>query len=140
MSLERFQLAGSPKCLFRLGVTSVYLFLTTMAHTLDSVLGSGGLRLTFITTFSESFAPWCRLKKETDPGGGERGFSWMTSIESRVSSAAFPKIFTAAKKSLVPSARRRLSQRDQRVLNPFHDTFFPFLLANRLRRYYTKRR
>ncbi|EFN73961.1 hypothetical protein EAG_05205 [Camponotus floridanus] len=45
----------------------VYLFLTTMAHTLDSVLGSKGLRLTVITTFSESFAPWCRLKKEPDP-------------------------------------------------------------------------
>lgn len=51
-----------------------------MAHTLDSVLGSGGLRLTVITTFSESFVPWCRLKKEPE-GGGERGLSWMTSME-----------------------------------------------------------
>ena len=91
-----------------------------MAHTLDSVLGIGGPRLTVITTFSESFAPWCRVKKESDPGGGERGLSWLTSMESRVSSAAFPKIFTAAKRSLVPSAKRRLSQADSKgYLIPF---------------------
>lgn len=47
--------------------------LTTMAHTLGSVLDIGGLRLTVVTTFSESFAPWCHPKEELDPGGEERG-------------------------------------------------------------------
>lgn len=96
------EMPGSVRC-------HVYLFLTTMAHTLDSVLGSKGLRLTVITTFSESFASWCRLKKELD---SRRGLSWMTSMESRVSSAAFCKIFTAAKRILVPFARQRLSRRE----------------------------
>lgn len=71
-----------------------------MAHTLDSVLGIGGPRPTVITTFSESFAPWCRVKKESEPGGGERGLSWMTSmVVSDFVRPRFPKIFTLAKKN-----------------------------------------
>lgn len=99
----------------------VYLFLTTMAHTLDSVLGSKGLRLTVITTFSESFAPWCRLKKEPDLRRGKRGLSDDVNGVSN-SSATFCKIFRTVKRNLVPFARRRLYWRRKRVFNPFHDT------------------
>lgn len=51
-------------------------FLTTMAHTLDSVLDNEGLRLIVITTFSGSFAPWCRLKQEPEERKNEALREW----------------------------------------------------------------